>query len=119
VTPDAVEGMGQFDVVIAIGVLHHLDDGEARTLFSGAAKVMKPGGRLVTLDGTFEACQSPVARLLLKMDRGNFVRKTEDYILLAREHFLEVEPVVVHDLLSIPYTHLIMTATSPRSNRSR
>jgi len=44
---------GGFDVVIAHGLLHHLDDDEARSLFRVARRALKPGGRMVTFDGCF------------------------------------------------------------------
>ena len=41
-------------------------------------------------------------------DRGEFVRRREDYVRLAEGCFARVESFVRHDLLRIPYTHLIM-----------
>jgi SAM-dependent methyltransferase len=41
---------GCYDIVMAFGVLHHLDDAEGRELFRGARRALKPGGRFVTLD---------------------------------------------------------------------
>lgn len=107
-----------FDVVIAHGVLHHLDDAAARVLFRVARRALTPGGRLVTFDGCLAAGQSPLARLALALDRGRHVRGREAYERLARSEFGEVKCVLRHDLIRIPYTHLIMecgTATPPRS----
>src|SRR5262245_54094777 len=42
-----------YDIVLAIGVLHHLDDDEARTLVALAWRALVPGGRLVTFDGCY------------------------------------------------------------------
>lgn len=115
VAPDAVEGIGTFDVVMAIAVLHHLTDDEADMLFAGAAKVLRPGGRVVTLDCAFVEGQHPVARLLARLDRGKFVRSPEGYEQLARRHFAKVETTVLHDLLAVPYTHAIMEIGAPVS----
>ena len=54
-----------FDIVLALGVLHHLDDDEALTLFQIARDAMKPGGRLVTIDGVWTDDQSHIAKYLL------------------------------------------------------
>jgi SAM-dependent methyltransferase len=97
-----------FDVVIAHGVLHHLDDGEAATLFRVARRALKPGGRLVTYDGCFIPDQPVLARFVVSLDRGRYVRTREAYERLARAEFDEVKSVVRHDLVRIPYTHLIM-----------
>ena len=113
VTPDAVDDIGTFDVVLATAVLHHLTDEEAGTRLAGAAKVLRPGGRLVTLDGAYVEGQAWLARLLLKLDRGRFVRTPDAYLALARRHFGHVEATVVHDLIAIPYTHIILEAADP------
>ena len=102
------EPAGSCDLVIAHGVLHHLDDDAARTLFRVAQRALKPGGRLVTFDGCFTGEQSAAARLFLSLDRGRHVRSRDAYERLARSAFEQVHSFVRHDLLRIPYTHLIM-----------
>jgi SAM-dependent methyltransferase len=99
---------GTFDLVLATGVVHHLDDHLAGRLFDLARVALRPSGRLITFDGCFVPGQSRLARWMLSKDRGQFVRTREEYIRLASAHFSTVEPVVRHDLLRIPYTHLIM-----------
>lgn len=97
-----------FDVALALGVVHHLDDAEARQLFQMAHDALRPGGKLVTLDGVFAPRQSAVARYLVCRDRGKFVRSEEGYVQIASRVFPAVQATVRHDLLRIPYTHLIM-----------
>ena len=100
-----------FDVVLALGILHHLDDAEAHQLFDVAFKALKPDGRLVTFDGVFTERQSWIARCLLNRDRGRFVRDRESYVRIASGVFANVLSVVRNDLLRVPYTHVIMTCT--------
>lgn len=109
-----LEAPGSFDLVMANGVLHHLDDPQAEAMLGLAARAMKRNGRTVTLDGCYVQGQSRVARALLRRDRGKFVRETEAYLKLAHTHFTEVSPDVRHDLLSFPYTLLIMTCRGQR-----
>lgn len=99
---------GTFDLAMAVGVLHHLDDAQAGKLFALARRALCPGGRLVTYDGCYVPGQSRVARWLLAQDRGKFVRSQEAYVRLAAAHFSNVQPSVRHDLLRMPYTHIIM-----------
>jgi SAM-dependent methyltransferase len=108
VNAELVKKYSGFDLVLATGVLHHLTDAEAVDLFRVAKAALKPGGRLVTLDGCFVEGQSPVARRLLKRDRGEYVRHEAGYVALARQVFGSVKPFVTTDLLRIPYTHLIL-----------
>jgi SAM-dependent methyltransferase len=97
-----------FDIVIALGILHHLDDQEAVQLFRMARRTLKPQGRLITLDGVWVAGQSRFARFLLSRDRGRFVRRAEQYVALASTSFSTVNSTVRHDMLRIPYSHLIL-----------
>jgi SAM-dependent methyltransferase len=104
-----IEGeQGSFDLVLAIGVVHHLDDAQAYKLFALARRVLNPTGSLITYDGCYVPQQSQIARWLLGNDRGKFVRTQEEYLRLASAHFSKIEPHLRHDLLRIPYTHLIM-----------
>ena len=104
-----IEGeQGTFDLVLAIGVIHHLDDAQATRLFDLARRALRPTGRLVTYDGCYVPQQSRIARWLLAKDRGKFVRTREEYLRLARARFSKVEPHLRHDLLRVPYTHLIL-----------
>ncbi len=102
-----------FDLALAIGVLHHLDDSEAAQLFQIAHDALKPDGKLVTVDGVFTKDQSAAARWLLKRDRGEYVRNEEEYLKIASGVFEDITPVVRHDLLRIPYTHLILQCVRP------
>jgi SAM-dependent methyltransferase len=104
-----VEAPKSFDLVMANGVLHHLDDRQAGTMLGLAAAAMKDDGRTVTLDGCYADGQSIIARTLLRLDRGKFVRERPGYLHLAHPHFAHVQSEIRHDLLSVPYTLLIMT----------
>ena len=105
----AIEGeQGTFDLVLATGVIHHLDDAQAARLFDLARLALRPTGRLATFDGCYMPQQSHIARWLLARDRGKFVRTREEYLRLALTRFSKVEPHLRHDLLRVPYTHLIM-----------
>jgi SAM-dependent methyltransferase len=106
-----IDDPGSFDLVLANGVLHHLDDKESTQLFALAHRALAPSGRLVTLDNCFVDGQPRVARWLIRRDRGAFVRTPEQYVRLARGTFEQVVVDVRNDLLRIPYTHLIMTCT--------
>jgi SAM-dependent methyltransferase len=106
VSRDTVDG--EFDLAIAIGVLHHLPDRDAEDLFALAASVLKPAGRLVTVDPCFHDGQTELRRFVISLDRGQHVRTVDEYHDLARKAFAKV---VVHTrtgLVRMPYTHLIL-----------
>ncbi len=108
VSEEALAANEGYDIVLAIGVLHHLDDGEAEQLFRIAHAALVPGGRLVTLDGVYAPGQNPIAKLIISRDRGEHVRDERGYRTIADRVFAKVTPVVRSDLLRVPYTHLIL-----------
>jgi len=101
-----------FDLVVMTGLLHHLDDAQAAAALAVARKALRPGGRLITLDGVFVPEQSRAARWMLKRDRGQFVRELPAYLRLAGASFPTVVPHVLHRMIRIPYTHLILECTA-------
>lgn len=104
----SLEKHHSFDLVLALGIVHHLEDDEAKQLFEIAYQALKPGGKLVTVDGVWTRDQSSTARWLLARDRGEFVRNEQQYLGIASKVFGTVKPSVRHDLLRIPYSHMIM-----------
>ena len=102
-----------FDLILAIGVLHHLDDTEVRQLLRQAANALEPGGRMITVDPTFTSNQSWAAKLVIKRDRGQHVRIPDEYLSLASGSFESVSSIVRTDLLRISYTHCVLEYGTP------
>jgi SAM-dependent methyltransferase len=97
-----------FDIALSVGVLHHLRDAEALHLLQVAYASLRPGGRLITIDGCRTGCQTRLSRFFLDLDRGQFVRDKDAYVALASHVFPDVTATMREDLIRIPYTHLIM-----------
>jgi len=96
-----------FDIVLASGVLHHMDDAQLEEMMALARDSLAHGGRLVTIDPVFCSPQNPIARFLISMDRGQNVRTGQGYTELAFQVFPEVNGLVRHRAW-VPYTHWIM-----------
>ena len=113
ITDDSVlKDLGQFDVVTIIGVLHHLSDTECQMLLSSVKRLLSDDGSLITLDGVFTYDQSAFTRLLLRKDRGRFVRTEEHYRQLLSEQFEISTGDIRSDLSKVPYTHFITVCRS-------
>jgi cyclopropane fatty-acyl-phospholipid synthase-like methyltransferase len=104
----ALADPGRFDVCFAAGVLHHLSDEECSKLFNTAQHALKTGGRFVSIDPVFVDGQSKIAKYIISKDRGQNVRPEAGYRNLANSVFNNVTVSVRHDLLRIPYSHIIM-----------
>lgn len=102
------EAVGHFDRILAISLLHHLDDSEVAALMEWAHRLLSPRGRFITVDPCHLPGQSAVARFLIQRDRGRNIRTAGGYSDLARTVFSAVEVTVREDLLRVPYTHAIL-----------
>lgn len=105
-------GIGSFDLVIAHGLLHHLDDRQALEFFGLAHAALRPRGRLVTGDGCYRPGQSWIERHLLAWDRGRHVRDEAGYAALAGQQFRSVESSLRTDTAFVPYTMLYLICTA-------
>jgi len=109
---DAIDQATTFDIALALGIIHHLDDGEAIQLFELAQSALKPEGRLVTVDGCYMDGQPRFVRYLLSKDRGQYVRTMEGYVALASKVFTNVKVTIRYDLYRIPFTHIMLECSS-------
>lgn len=107
--PTQARELAPVDIAIVSAVLHHMDDAQASELFVLLREVVKPGGRVITLDNVFVERQNPVARLIISLDRGRHVRSPAGYEALARCAFTHVHGTVVAQAFP-PYTYFFMTA---------
>lgn len=110
-TNAALDNFDKFDVVTANSVLHHLVNDEAASLFVLAKKVLRPSGRLITLDPCYVENQSLISHFLLSRDRGKFIRTEDQYRTLASKTFPQIMTTVLYDLLRVPYTNIVMECT--------
>ncbi|MCB9759751.1 MAG: class I SAM-dependent methyltransferase [Alphaproteobacteria bacterium] len=106
----AAQRPAPFDVILLLGVLHHLTDAQAAHILGHAAALVAPGGRLLTLDG----CRTPhipaLTRFLYWADRGDFTRDQAGYEALVRPFFPRISATLRDDLLRLPYTYLALDA---------
>lgn len=103
-------GIDPVDVVVCLGVLHHLDDDTVARGLASAHDLLRPGGRLVTMDPCFEPTQGSTARVLMALDRGRFVRHPSDYRRLVEPAFGAVDQQIWSDVYRFPYTHCVQQA---------
>jgi len=96
-----------YDLVIAFGILHHLEDTEVQSMIESAWKALKVGGRLVTMD----PCRYPdlniIEKLLVKFDRGQNIRTLEEYERLLAKQFHSVQRHIRTGINHLPVRTLV------------
>jgi len=101
-----------FELVIAIGVLHHIDNRVFSQFIEETYRILKPGGRLTTFDPVFHADQTKLSRWVVSRDRGIWVRSVDDYIQPIKKVFTNsLNSKIYSGLLRIPHDHICIDVT--------
>jgi SAM-dependent methyltransferase len=103
-----VEALDGADLVMCNGLLHHLDDEEARHALQLAKRILSPSGKLVCYEPVWLPEQGRVARWVMSLDRGRHIRHTEQWRDLVASVFTRFSMTVERGLLRIPYDHVII-----------
>jgi len=96
---------GPYDLIICIGLLHHLEDDEAETLISSLSERLSDRGRLVTFDPVYIPRQNPIAKKLNDLDSGQNIRTQPAYKALFDTLKFNLESDVLKGKLNVPYNH--------------
>jgi len=100
-----------FDLINVSALLHHLSDDEAKSLFRSIRPLLKPGGRIVTLDPVWLPKQRAIARFFNRLDSGMNIRTPEGYVSLLEGLSLDYETTTLNDLIRVPYDHFVMVGS--------
>ena len=107
ITHQTLAGLGKFDIVLANGLMHHLNDVDVASLYALGKTALKNSGRMITVDNCLVPEQSKVAKWLIGLDRGEFIRTRDALTSLMESAFERYRCSIRHDRLGVPYTHII------------
>jgi SAM-dependent methyltransferase len=112
-------GLGPFDGVMLMGLLHHLDDEECGRLLELLGRTLAAGGRVVALDAVLYEGQSWLEHQIASRDRGEYVRSPDGFRELGERWFESVEGRLLSDRWYVPSIYYLMILQSPRSPTTR
>ena len=98
-----------FDIVLAMDVMHHLNDEEAKAMLTLAKKCLKQNGRFILQDPVITKQQGFFEKQLMKLDRGKYIRRTEADEEFLREVFSEVKIDMLSNSYFIPWTECVFS----------
>ena len=79
----------KFDIAIFNGVIHHMDDDLILSCLSEVKRVLKENGKVLISEPVFS--KGIISTILLKLDRGKYIRKQEEYKFLLEDFLIERE----------------------------
>lgn len=81
----------KFDIILSIGVLHHLSDELILELCQEMKGVLKEGGYFLALEPCWTETQSWINRKIMSYDRGEYIRNINQYCKLLDICFKQCE----------------------------
>lgn len=72
-----------FDIVMFVGVLHHMDNQTAEACLKEVRRTLKPTGFLLIAEPVFTP-NSLISNLFLSIDRGQYIRESSEYLHLVK-----------------------------------
>lgn len=112
-TTEHLGQLRQFDAILLFGLLHHLDDAQCATLLDLSARLLTPGGRVVSCDTALHEGQGRISRWMSQNDRGEYVRRPESYVRMAQVSFGELEGRLLDAQSRIPTSIYMMRMAAP------
>jgi SAM-dependent methyltransferase len=109
--PESVRGDSRCkaaDIVMAIGVLHHLDDEEAEQCIRFAYDALKTEGRFICHEACWTPNQGAISKYIMSTDRGRNIRTEQQYRQLAAKAFKRVETWIDTKPMRIPYVTIVL-----------
>lgn len=91
------------DIILFLGVLHHLDSRQVVQSLINAKRVLKETGFVYALEPAFTNGQTKISKFIMQLDRGSFIREINDWEELCKSVFQKVEVRWLPGALRIPY----------------
>jgi SAM-dependent methyltransferase len=95
------------DLVLARGVLHHVDDVEAKKILEFAYRALKANGRFIFFEPCYLIWQSGISSYLMSLDRGQNIRMEQQWKELASSIFPIVSTNIVTGVNRLGYVSIV------------
>jgi 2-polyprenyl-3-methyl-5-hydroxy-6-metoxy-1,4-benzoquinol methylase len=97
-----------YDIVLAIGLIHHLSDDDILTLVDTAYKALKSGGSFITFDPCYLDDMNILETIVYKYDRGRNIKRVNEYVDLLSSKFSTIEENLRGDMTTMPIRFLVL-----------
>ena len=105
------ESYKESDNILICHLLHHLNDENCKKLIDSIYQNIDKSQKVFLIDIVFKKNQNPIAKLLGKLDKGNYVRNDIDYLKLFDDSVFNKDIIHEDKLLRIPSNFVITKLT--------
>jgi cyclopropane fatty-acyl-phospholipid synthase-like methyltransferase len=102
--------LGDKVLTTAMGLFHHLNDGEFRKLLSMLSNLLDSGSSIVSVDPVIIDTTSAIAKWFAKNDRGKFLRSPSEMESIFKSYGFELEMICKSNQFNIPLDTLEILA---------
>ena len=105
------QNIGKVTDILLFGLLHHLNDENAKNLINNLIKQLEVTGQIIAIDPVYvkkENFYDSFANFIASKDQGNYVRKENEYRALVNSKLATAETIIYKNLLRIPFYHHIL-----------
>jgi SAM-dependent methyltransferase len=95
------------DLVLSLGVLHHIDDDEAKKIIRFAYQILNPNGRFIFYEPCYLLWQSRRSVFVMSKDRGQNIRTEQQWKALVADIFPNTVTNIVSNVNRLGYTNII------------
>jgi SAM-dependent methyltransferase len=95
------------DLVLAHGVLHHIDDKEAKKILEFAHRALKDNGRFIFYEPCYLVWQSRISAYFMSLDRGQSIRTEQQWKELASSVFPVVSTNIMTSVNRLGYVSMV------------
>src|SRR6516162_2747564 len=95
------------DVVLANGVLHHVDDDEAKKILEFAHRALKDNGPFIFYEPCYLIWQSGISAYFMSFDRGQNIRTEQQWKELANSIFPIVSTNIATSVNRLGYVSIV------------
>lgn len=101
---------GGFDLILAYGLMHHLDDTLCKQFFKKSHELLQPNGCIICFDGCIYPNQLKRKSFIVKADRGKHIRTPDELTTISEQAGFNCISTIEEDSLLIPYSLLALSA---------
>lgn len=111
--PELHDLVKECDVMLSLGVLHHLTDEQCEELLSMAVRAVSNKGRFVIYEPYIPISKDSIGDFFMKNDRGMNIKSLDGWHQLARKYFSSIKESLHSPVYILRYSIVVLECSNP------